>query len=199
MKKKLNEYFQRSVRKLKHRKGFGVHSPFAFAIITEVIEEKLPYYAYSSMQRRYDKKSNIPFKVVCLLFRLANRFHCRNIAILGEEQYAVMPLTEVDSRNQLTIINEIQQLTAVEEQKYDMIVVNANYFDEDQKLSEWLLSHSSDEAIIFVKGIQSGHSLEAVWDDFCDHDEMPITMDLFDYGLAIKKSNFYKQHYIVSF
>lgn len=199
MKKKLNEYLHRSVRKLKHRKGFGVHSPFAFAVITEVIEEKLPYYAYSSMQRRYDKKSNIPFKVVCLLFRLANRFRCHNIAILGEEQYAVMPLTEVDSRNQLTLINDVQKLTEVADQKYDMIVVNANCLDDDQKLSEWLLSHTADGAVIFVKGIQSGHALESVWDSFCDYDEMPITMDLYDYGLAIKKPNFYKQHYIVSF
>lgn len=199
MKKKLNEYFRRSVRKLKHRKGFGVHSPFAFAIITEVIEEKLPYYAYSSMQRRFDKKANIPFKVVCLLFRLSNRFHCRQIAIIGEEQYATMPLSEVDSRNQLTIITDAQGMTDASEQKFDMIVVNANYLDDEQKLSEWLFSHSQEESVIFFKGIQPGHLLETVWDDFCDHDEMPITMDLFDFGLAIKKPNFFKQHYIVSF
>lgn len=199
MKKKLNEYLHRSVRKLKHRKGFGVHSPFAFAIITEVIEEKLPYYAYSSMQRRFDKKLNIPFKVVCLLFRLANRFRCRQIAILGDEQYATMPLAVVDSRNQLSIITDVEGLAAVADQKFDMIVVNANYLSDDQKLSDWLLTHTSDESVIFVKGIQPGHLLETVWDDFCDHDEMPITMDLYDYGLAIKKPNFFKQHYIVSF
>lgn len=196
---KLNSYFSKSLRKIKHRKGFGVHSPFAYAIITEVIEEKLPYYAYSSMQRRYDKKSPVPFKVVCLLFRLANRFSCRNIAILGDEQYARMPLTEVDSRNTVYVFSDVPSLPMSGDVKYDMIVVNQNPFPDESLLLEWLLSHATPETIFFAKGIQPKHALETFWDAFSELDEVPITMDLFDYGLAIMKPNFFKQHYIVSF
>lgn len=199
MKKKLNEYFNRSLRKIKHRKGFGVHSPFAFSIITEVIEEKLPYYAYRPMQGSYPKSSVVPFKVVTLLYRLANRFSCRNIAILGDEQYASMPLQIVDSRNYITRISDAQALTDVADAKFDMIVVNLNPLADVSALSEWILLHSSDDSVIFVKGILPRHTLESLWDDFCDHDEVPITMDLFDYGLAIRKPNFFKQHYVVSF
>lgn len=197
--KKLNSYFSKGIRKIKHRKGFGVHSPFAFSIITEVIEEKLPYYAYSSMQRRYDKKSLVPFKVVCLLFRLANRFRCRNIAILGDEQYARMPLTEVDSHNSVSVFSDVTSLPMSADVKYDMIVVNQNPFPDESQLLEWLLSHATPEAIFFAKGIQPKHALETFWDAFSELDEVPITMDLFDYGLAIMKPNFFKQHYIVSF
>lgn len=196
---KLNSYFSKSLRKIKHRKGFGVHSPFAYAIITEVIEEKLPYYAYSSMQRRYDKKSPVPFKVVCLLFRLANRFSCRNIAILGDEQYARMPLTEVDSRNTVNVFSDVPSLPMSGDVKYDMIVVNQNPFPDESQLLEWLLSYATPETIFFAKGIQPKHALETFWDAFSELDEVPITMDLFDYGLAIMKPNFFKQHYIVSF
>lgn len=199
MKKKLNELISKGVRKLRHRKGFGVHSPFAYSVITEVIEEKIPYYAYSSMQRRYDKKSNIPFKTVCLLFRLANRFRCRNIAILGDEQYATMPLREVDTRNTITIINDAAAMEVSEDVKYDMIVVNLNPLSDDVSLSTWLMSHTAPESVIFVKGVLPSHRLESVWDAICELDNMPITMDLYDYGLAIRKPNFFKQHYIVSF
>lgn len=199
MKKKLNELISKGVRKLRHRKGFGVHSPFAYSVITEVIEEKIPYYAYSSMQRRYDKKSNIPFKTVCLLFRLANRFRCRNIAILGDEQYATMPLREVDTRNTITIINDAAAMEVSEDVKYDMIVVNLNPLTDDVSLSTWLMSHTAPESVIFVKGVLPSHRLECVWDAICELDNMPITMDLYDYGLAIRKPNFFKQHYIVSF
>ena len=199
MKKKLNDYFNRSIRKIKHRKGFGVHSPFAFSIITEVIEEKLPYYAYRPMQGSYPKSSIVPFKVVTLLFRLANRFGSRNIAVIGDEQYASMPLQIVDSRNHLIRISDAQDMDAVVEEKFDMIVVNLNPLSDQSALTEWLLTHMTETAIIFVKGILPHHSLETFWDDFCDRDEVPITMDLYDYGLAIIKPNFFKQHYIVSF
>lgn len=196
---KLNSYFSKSIRRIKHRRGFGVHSPFAYAIITEVIEEKLPYYAYSSMQRRYDKKSPVPFKVVCLLFRLANRFSCRNIAILGDEQYARMPLIEVDSRNTVSVFSDAQSLPTSDDVKYDMIVFNKNPFQNESQLLEWVMKHATPETIFFAKGIQPKHALETFWDAFSELDEVPITMDLFDYGLAIMKPNFYKQHYIVSF
>lgn len=40
-------YFFRS----KHKKGFDVHSPFVFKLITDVIEERTPYYKYSLIEK----------------------------------------------------------------------------------------------------------------------------------------------------
>ena len=45
--------------RFRHRCGYGVHSPFAFSLITDVIYEKMPYYAYSSLkkeQKKMDRK-----------------------------------------------------------------------------------------------------------------------------------------------
>ncbi len=38
-------------RKLRHGHGHGVHSPFVFALITKVIEEKSGYYSYREIER----------------------------------------------------------------------------------------------------------------------------------------------------
>lgn len=35
--------------RLRHGRGFGVHSPFAFRFITECLRESLPYYAYDTI------------------------------------------------------------------------------------------------------------------------------------------------------
>ena len=237
-KKKLRDYLSRSVRKIKHRKGFGVHSPFAYSIITEVIEEKLPYYAYRRMNRTYDSKAPIAMKVACLLLRLANRFRVRQVAELCcDGGYSLLPLILTDSRlhvqayitqddiaqqvqtrlawlpsrlPQVSFAKDFDALDAVS--PYDMIIVGGNPFDahldrptEEQqaesaaRLVDWIMAHAKDDTLIFVRGIQARHRQESFWDLLCDRDDVSITMDLYDYGLAILKPRFFKQHYIVAF
>ncbi len=38
-------------RKLRHRKGYGIHSPLAYSLITKVIEEKYPYYVFDEIEK----------------------------------------------------------------------------------------------------------------------------------------------------
>lgn len=235
--KKLKDYLKLGMRKLKHRKGFGVHSPFAYAIITEVIEEKLPYYAYRRMQRTYDRNSSIPFKVACLLLRLANRFRVRNAAEIGcDGGFSILPLiltdtqlqvrtyasaeaeTQAKSRlawlpariQQVSFLSQLSDLDAAA--PYDMLVINENPFLQTvskptpeeldasaAQLLDWVMAHVTDNTVIFVHGILPRHRLESFWDSLCDRDDVSITMDLYDFGLAILKPRFFKQHYIVSF
>lgn len=239
--KKIKDYLRKGVRKLKHRKGFGVHSPFAYAIITEVIEEKLPYYAYRRMLRTFDKQAPFPHKVACLLLRLANRFKCRRVLEIGNDGgYTLLPLILTDSRLHITSLatSDAQRqsldrlawlskrldsqvsflpadacLTAAAgdlSPAFDMVVLNENPFlpvrptpqQEDEaarQLLEWLKPYVKDDTVIFARGIQPRHRLEQFWDQLCDLDQVSITMDLYDYGLAILKPRFFKQHYIVSF
>jgi len=224
-KKKLKEYLTKGVRKIKNRKGFGVHSPFAYSIITEVIEEKTAYYSYFQMKKIYGKEAAISFKTACLLFRLANRFRCRKILELKcDGGYTLAPLLLVDSRNEiaslgasddalsthsklwivgerkghLTYINTLNELP--DGYKADMFVLNMrpDGMTDDQFFS-WLLRHADERSIFFFKGIRPGGELEGLWDLFCDSDDISITMDMYNYGLAICRPRFFKQHYIVSF
>lgn len=41
--------------RFRYRCGYGVHSPFAFSLITDVIYEKMPYYAYFSLKEEQKK------------------------------------------------------------------------------------------------------------------------------------------------
>lgn len=71
----MNKLFYR----LFHRKGHGVHSPFAYNLITRVIEEELPYYAFDEIETRFKKRSNHGR----LLFRLVTYFGCNQTVIIG--------------------------------------------------------------------------------------------------------------------
>lgn len=224
-KKKIREYLTKGVRRIKHRKGFGVHSPFAFAIITEVIEEKTPYYAYATLRRAHAGHSNLPFKAASLLFRLADRFACQHSLVIGNDAgCALLPLMLVDSRShiyafpgdeladetrtrlslcgarsgtflQCASLNEIP-----EGQLLDMVVVHD--MPEGMtavELSRWIMEHTSPQSVLFLRNIRRGAPLYDLWEQFCDADNVEITMDLYDYGLVIRRPRFFKQHYIVSF
>lgn len=95
-KKKFKKYITKGIRKIRHRKGFGVHSPFAFSLITQVIDEKTPFYAYSrirQLRRLYvsnrmlvpgrSRRRGYREKELFLLYRLVNRFRSQEILELN--------------------------------------------------------------------------------------------------------------------
>ena len=77
----LKQRFKHAIR-FRHKRGYGVHSPFVFDLITNVIKEKAVYYDFE----RIESKGNIrekERKLYRLLFRLAEYFSYRNVLCVG--------------------------------------------------------------------------------------------------------------------
>lgn len=79
-------------RFLRFRKGFGVHSPFAFAFITKVIDERWEYYCYQDIElirKQLMQHENRPVRQEIkrshgeLLFRVVNYFKPRKLIQFG--------------------------------------------------------------------------------------------------------------------
>jgi predicted O-methyltransferase YrrM len=74
-------------RKFRYRKGFGIHSPFTYNLITKVIEEKTPYYIFDEIEnfrktsfgKRKSEVETQHKNYGALLFRLVNFFKCRSV------------------------------------------------------------------------------------------------------------------------
>ena len=75
--------------------GFGIHSPFAFNFVLNVLRERLPYYSYSDIDadrhrlirslrfRRVRHQRIISSKNAKMLFRVANYFNPQCIMQIG--------------------------------------------------------------------------------------------------------------------
>jgi len=82
-------------RKIRFRKGFGVHSPFVYNLITKVIEDKNAYYAFEKIEKfRQQLLNDKDLSAItsretqsaaygALLFRMVNFFNCRNVIEIG--------------------------------------------------------------------------------------------------------------------
>lgn len=86
-------------RRIRYRKGYGVHSPFVYNLITKVIEEKAPYYIFDEIEKIRRELSGgnavvADAKMILekeirhrkygeLLFRIVNFFKCKNVLHVG--------------------------------------------------------------------------------------------------------------------
>lgn len=165
------------LRRFRHRCGYGVHSPFAFRFITDILYMRLPYYAYEEMDK------NLPFecmfrvrKILHMLLRLSNWRQPSVIVCLSAPAY-------------------VEQYLRAGCKKADLM----DHIPREQVDLCWL-SEPDDEVIKHL----NTHSV-LVLDHLDLHKEwflgLPavVTFDLYDTGIAFFDTDYNKQHYIVNF
>lgn len=91
--------------------GYGIHSPFAFAFVREVLCERSSYYAYGEIEtfahdtigsRRFRpfsrERGNVPMKEAKMLFRIANYFQPERVLVVGEASLIKHAISLVNSK-----------------------------------------------------------------------------------------------------
>ena len=77
----------KSWTRLWQRRGFGIHSPYAYRLITEVIREKARFYAYDELAYLQNENAHNDYKIkrkrARMLFRMVNRFQPTHILEIG--------------------------------------------------------------------------------------------------------------------
>lgn len=104
--------------RFRHRCGYGVHSPFAFNLITQVIYESTPYYKYKDLAIEQKKlapqKDNYwkyeSKKVKRLLFRLVNYIQPDTIVDAGRLAASSLYLKAGKEGADYTAASELSEL-----------------------------------------------------------------------------------------
>ncbi|MFZ4456479.1 MAG: hypothetical protein ACOYOT_09685 [Bacteroidales bacterium] len=124
----------RLYRWIRFRHGHGVHSPFAFAFINDVVEEKSIFYAYKEiadkliLRRRVGQKfPNLNLKNNLLFYRISQFYDVKRVVIIGCE-----------TESTVLYFHRCSKIT------------NCIYFDADSKKIDSVISLSEGERNIKV-------------------------------------------------
>ncbi|MDH6353854.1 putative O-methyltransferase YrrM [Dysgonomonas sp. PH5-45] len=223
---RLSKVGLRVVYKIRHRGGHGVHSPFAYSLITNAINEKKWFYAYEDvplyLQECKATIKNKGIKYNRLVFRLINYFNAKNILEIGSGTglttlYATAPSSLIkctcveSSKKRYTKAQQLysgwnrdinlhtSQLPKIDE-KQDCVIIdlknNPLTFDAFV-LHLFPLCH--EKSFIIIKNIRTKKQYQALWKKLKQTEDVRVSFDLFNIGILFFDKKFYKRNYRLNF
>lgn len=204
------------INRQRHNKGYGIQSPSEFFFVTQVLKERLPYYAYTVLET-IAAEENRSGRYLKELFRIANHHNPANcIAVHSAtaacamstarpsvDKFCITDSTTGEKTGKLLTGNNCRILhgdatglldTVLKELKeVGMLYIgNCCVYAE---LLETALRYTKEKSIIVVEGIHRNKDVEKWWNSVIERSEIVVTYDLYSYGLLYFNKERRKQHY----
>jgi len=165
------------MRRFRHRRGYGVHSPFAFHFLRDVVYEKASYYAYGELDGGLGWTQRLRIRRgLHLLLRLSNFVQPHRLLLPQGAPLEALYLKEGCRKARLEEKATGRDRTLCYLKRPDDEVLSL--LDEDSALILDNLHHHR----------QWFNDLKAV-----------VKFDLYDMGIAFFNPNYNEQYYIVNF
>jgi len=194
------------LRRFRKRRGYGVHSPFAFEYITRVCNETSPYYKYEElsqeekelsthMESQWSKAESS--KVKRLLFRLVNRAQPLTLVETGADTAATLYLKGAKQNMDMLHLYGDEDLQKIAELQVDFLYLRRQDPLFMEKVFTESLRNSTAKSVFAIQGIHHDNEMKALWKRM--KKSAVITFDLYDIGILHFDKTYYKQDYIVNF
>ena len=188
----------RWLRRWRHRCGYGVHSPYAFRFITDVVYEPSAYYAYALLHRYltasswygmcYDSLSGLSEKDIRLLFRLVNFCQPSCFLFHGASEVLVDMFRAAAPHAVFAAYPPAEVLTRV-----------FIYEDKAHRCLSSLPPVFPFGSMMVVRGIHRNATAERAWKALKQRTEVTLSFDLGRFGIALSVEKMVKQDYIVCY
>ena len=182
-------------------KGHGIHSPFVFKFIKEILNSKssleqiengAPVVKKILQEIETASSSRLSPKFKSLIARLLQSYHPLTISVTGDKKQF-----EVDST-----INKNATIELIESDES----IDFAYIGEGQDKANMLQSASSlidkmhSNSLVILHGIHDDADMETVWNALKKHSNIRLTIDLFAIGILFcRKEQKEKEHFIIRY
>lgn len=191
------------------RYGFGVHSPFAYRLITNVINEHTPYYSYNEL-RREEKRHNFSnqpkgccketLQMKRLLYRLVNYVQPVNTLSVGCPTLADLYLVAAKREINFWHASSLDELFLDADEPVDFLYLHdVNNPGLLRQTFELCARRTTARSLFVVQGVGYCRPMRQLWQELADDPRVAVTFDLFDFGLLFFDHTKQRQHYKVSF
>lgn len=203
--------------RFRKRCGYGIHSPFAFTLVTDVIYNNADYYAYTDILREDSFLSSligtheISSKDLRLLFRLCNQQEAQRIVCIGTHNEKIeQAFRAANSQVKLTWY-DAQKLPPILPQDYDLLYVDyAENLDTLLKKTDFVVAENklnySDQsptapsaALLIVRGIRKNRVARNAWQLLQQSTHCTISFDLYRWGLVYLRPQLQRQDYTICY
>ncbi|MGL5317634.1 MAG: hypothetical protein ACRC9Q_02920 [Bacteroidales bacterium] len=193
------------LKRFRNKRGFGVHSPFAFHLITEIIREKYPFYKFEEIDQavaEFCAKENkhITAKKFHILFRLINHLHSNRVLEIGsyyglstlsmalcggEKQIQLLPLKERDYARTESYVNQFGlnniELLANEDEiagTFDFIYIHGPLAGLSLfETYKRIKSHAGDTGVILIDRIRKDRETHKEWKKILKYEAPQMVID----------------------
>lgn len=208
------------INRIRHNRGFGIQSPTAFFFVTQVLKEKLPYYAYKEIDNIAEECGTHSKKMCRRIFRIANYLHPESIIAIGAEATAPLcAIAAAASNAKVFFITEESKATPAAGQFLKTRGCNILQGDKNELLQKHLhthapihllyiginsdiastlqtaLLHTDDKTVIIVDDIHKNHKRLKQWEAAVKSPKTIVTYDMYSMGILFFDNAKQKQHY----
>lgn len=202
------------INRKRHNGGYGIQSPSSFFFVTQVLKERLPYYAYPTLDtviggsRRRRKHFRELFRVTnyhgpasCISVGSAAGACTMLLAKPGVAHYAVAPagmttdMQTLLSENGCQIADSKEQFTAIIGKVGEIGMLFVDATEDAHAFIRAALPHTNKNSIIIVDGINRSKAIQAWWQQLVGDSATVITYDMYSYGVLLFDKERIKQHY----
>ena len=174
--------------RFRYRKGYGVHSPFAFNFITQVIYENGAYYNYNKLQNlpqlRYET-----IKICKFLFRLINYVQPKNVYYKTNKEEITPIFHWVNSAIELDVEGDLDLIYLALGDSVELIESELNNIE----------SRINEDSVLVLYGVAHNREMRRLWGRLINSTKAGVSFDLYDLGVLFFNKNKNKQDYIINF
>ena len=195
--------------RFRHRRGYGVHSPYAFDYITRVIYEEGMYYKYKDLAEKQRLLTPVKGKewarqesrkLKRLLFRMVNYARPDMLVAVGPASAASLYLQAGREEADCLHADDLSELFLE-----SGVPVGFLYLHDEarpdlmRQVFEVCVKRTTSQSVFAVRGIHASKAMRQLWHAMRRHERVGVTFDLYDLGILLFDRTKNKQDYIVNF